>query len=203
MDNPCFGWVAHEASFDENGGMLDGGQDGEARAFDATIGDACRAGALEGAPVDGSGERDVGRVLVVALAYGAVGASDATSVVSDSDRREGESLEPACAASPARIEVDGNKDCIRVAVCECHPLREGEVAIRLAGHDDIVALFLKMLADFFGDDEVIAGFGSVLVHGAGIFTAVAWVDDDGAEISGAGYVCGTHYGVDEFGEIGA
>jgi hypothetical protein len=192
--------VAQEAAFEEDGGVLDSGEDAVARASDAAI---RAAGHEDGGAMDGGSESDVGGVLGVAGVSFEVTCFHATSVVGHSDGGEGEGFDSFRATSAARVEVDADEDGVVDAVGESDPFVQGEVGVGVARHDDFKFPLSEFLAQFAGYTKSVVFLGVILAGDcSGVFAAMAGVDDDGGEGFAASDVLGTQDGVDQFGEIG-
>ncbi len=198
--------MAEEASLEEDGGVLDAGEDTEAGAPDAAIFDvhAIFLKVHAGAPVDGGGEGNVGRVLQVAGFFLEVGGFERAAIVGDAHRREGECFDaPGTGSSTAAdgIEVDADEDGVLVFVGDVDPLLEGEEGVAITGHDDLELQFGEVVFKQACDLEIVVGFGAVAVGGAGVAAAVAGVDDDGVKGFGRGDGGGTEDGIDNFQQI--
>lgn len=202
VDEAGFVGVAHESAFHEDGGVADAAEDAEARAFDAAV-EGVGAEFLEEAAVDGGGEGDVCGVVLVSCAGEGVTGDEAAAVVGDAGRGEGEGFDAAGGAA-AGVEVDADEDgFFGDFVGEVDALLEGEVLVGGAGHDDAEAALFEEAFDAAGEFEVVVGFGAVGVGCAGVFAAVAGIEDDGSEVSCFGDEVGAEDGVDEFGEVHA
>mgnify|MGYP000028511898 CR=1 FL=1 len=142
VDESGFGRMAHEAAFEEDGGMLDSSEDTEAGAADSAIGHF-HAGFFEmhaSAPMNGGGQGNVGRVLAVSCFEDEVRCFEGTAIVGHSDRGEGECFNaPGAVASPLAdgIEVDADEDRVGIFIRDIDTLLEGEEFIGVSGHDDL------------------------------------------------------------------
>lgn len=198
VDDACFSRVTHEAAFNEYGWVANASEDAVASTLDASVRDTRGACAFKCAAMDSGSQCDVRRVLVIPLAHAVVRAFYAASVVCHANWGKGKGLDASRLAAATSIEVDGDEDGVFVAVGEVDSLLEREIAIAIAGHNDIVALALENTAHETSDFEVVVGLSAILIHRSSVFTAMAGVENDGAEISATANVGRAQDGVDEF-----
>ena len=133
----------------------------------------------------GSGQRDVRRVVLITCTSYIIRRLPITAIVRNTRRREGEGLDATGGTiTGATVEVDADIDRIFLhRVGDFHTLLERLKNVRLARHDDLEALGLKLLFHDAGNLDVVARLGAVRIDGAWVLTTVPRIEDDRAEIS--------------------
>ena len=78
---------------------------------------------------------------------------------------------------------------------------KGEVFVAVTGHHDLETFGLEQGFGALGDFEIVAGFGADRVGGAGIFAAVAGIENHGAEVTGVLDEIRPQDWIDQFREV--
>ena len=156
--------VTHEASFDQDRGVLHSSENIEASPADASVGDNNARAFLSigktifDVPMNRCCQGNIGRVLLVAGFFSEIRCFDRASIMGNSFRRQGEGFDSPGLGSgrPSDgVEMDADKNGIAIFVGNGDPLAERDEAIRVAGHHYFESQFAKLRFQKLGDLEIV------------------------------------------------